>query len=219
MLKVVICDDHPVCREGLKKAFSQTSDIRVVAEASTGPELRARVQDTPCDAVILDVSLPGASGLDVLEELSRRSPAVPVLVLSMYAADEYAVSALRHGAAGYVPKDRPISEVIAAVRKVASGGKYVGVDQAELLAEEVGRHKRRKREGFSGRELQVMQGLASGLGIREIAQRLRISPSTIGTHRARILGKLGLRTTTELIRYALEHGLLEGPGGPTQGPG
>jgi two-component system invasion response regulator UvrY len=209
MIKVVICDDHPVCREGLKKAFSQTSDIRVAAEAQTGPELKEVLQVTPCDAVILDISLPGSNGLEVLKDLANRRPSVPVLILSMHTEDQYAIRALRLGASGYLPKDSPMPDLIAALRKVASGRKYISATQAEMLADEFRGGQKPAMERLSDRELQVMLELASGLGIKEIAQKLCISPSTVGSHRTRILGKLGLRTTADLVRYAVENQLLE----------
>ncbi len=208
MMKVIICDDHPVCCEGLKTAFSQTTDMRAVGEAHTGPELLELLESTPCDAVILDVSLPGASGLEVLAELTGRRPAVPVLMLSMHGSDEYAIRALRLGAAGYLPKDTSVSELIAAIRKVVAGGRYVSAAQADMLAEELRRGQLPSREKLSERERQVLLGLAAGHGISEIARELRVSPSTVGTHRNRVLDKLGLRTNADLIRYAVENRLL-----------
>ena len=209
MIKVVICDDHPVCCEGLKKAFAQTSDIRVAGEAHDGPELMEVLGGTFCDVVILDISLPRSNGLEVLKGLAGRRPPVPVIILSMHPEDQYAVRALRLGAAGYLAKDSPISELIGALRKVAAGGKYVSTSQAELLAEEFQRGQKPAIERLSDRELQVMLKLAAGEGIKEIAHNLSISPSTIGSHRARILRKLGLRTNADLVRFAVVNQLLK----------
>jgi len=209
MIKVVVCDDHPVCCEGLRKAFSQTQDIRVAAEAHTGQELMEVLRATPCDAIILDISLPGANGLEVLKDLANRRSPVPVLILSMHAEDQYAIRALRLGAAGYLPKDSPMQELIAAIRKIASGHKYISATQAEMLADEFRHGQKPPIDRLSDRELQVMLELAAGLGIKEIAQKFSISPSTIGSHRARILAKLGLRTNADLIRYAVENELLK----------
>jgi DNA-binding NarL/FixJ family response regulator len=167
------------------------------------------LRDTPCDAVILDISLPGANGLEVLKDLASRQYAVPVLIMSMHAEDQYAIRALRLGAAGYLPKDSPMSELISALRKVASGHKYISSTQAEMLADEFRGGQKPAMERLSDRELQVMLELASGLGIKEIAQKLCISPSTIGSHRSRILTKLGLRTNADLVRYAVENQLLK----------
>jgi two-component system invasion response regulator UvrY len=209
MLKVVICDDHPVCREGLKKAFSQTADIRVAGEARSGPELMDVLQGSPCDALILDISLPGSNGLEVLRDLAAQRPSLPVLILSMHPEDQFAIRALRLGAAGYLPKDSPMSELIGALRKVASGGKYVSSRQAEMLAGEFRRGSKPALERLSDRELQVMLKLAAGEGIKEIANGLCLSSSTIGSHRSRILRKLGLRSNADLVRFAVENNLLK----------
>jgi DNA-binding NarL/FixJ family response regulator len=206
MIKVVICDDHPVVREGMKVAFAQTPDIRVVAEASTGAELLEIVGSTRLSAVILDISLPGSNGLDVLKDLASRRLNVPVLILSMHPEGQYALRALRLGAAGYLPKDSPMPEVIAALRKVASGGKYISPAQGELLAEEFGRGRAAPLERLSDR---VLLELASGQGIKQIAHKLCISPSTVGSHRTRLLAKLGLHTGADLVRFAVENQLLE----------
>jgi two-component system invasion response regulator UvrY len=209
MIKVALCDDHPVVREGLKVAFAQTPDIRVTAEASSGSELLEVLRATKCNAVILDISLPGSSGLEVLKDLSTRGVAVPVLILSMHPESQYALRALRLGAAGYLPKDSPMPDLIAAVRKVASGGKYISAGQGELLAEELRRGRKAPIERLSDRELQVLLELASGQGIKQIAHKLNISPSTVGSHRTRLLNKLGLRTGADLVRFAVENQLLE----------
>ena len=209
MIKVLLCDDHPVVREGLKVAFAQTPDIRVVAEAASGAQLLELLPSTRCSAIILDISLPGASGLEVLKDLANRGSGVPVLVLSMHPESQYALRALRLGAAGYLPKDSPMPELIAALRKVASGGKYITAGQGELLAEELRRGRKPPIERLSDRELQVLLELASGQGIKQIAHKLCISPSTVGSHRTRLLAKLGLRTGADLIRFAVENQLLE----------
>jgi len=209
MIKVALCDDHPVVREGMKVAFAQTPDIRVVAEASSGAELLEILASTRCNAVILDISLPGASGLEVLKDLANRKLTVPVLILSMHPESQYALRALRLGASGYLPKDSPVPELIAALRKVASGGKYISPAQGELLAEEFRRGRKPPVERLSDRELQVLLELASGQGIKQIAHKLCISPSTVGSHRTRVLSKLGLHTSADLVRFAVENQLLE----------
>jgi DNA-binding NarL/FixJ family response regulator len=209
MIKVVLCDDHPVVREGLKVAFAQTPDIRVAAEASSGAELLEILGATRCSAVILDISLPGSSGLEVLKDLANRQITVPVLILSMHPESQYALRALRLGAAGYLPKDSPMPELIGALRKVAAGGKYISPAQGELLAEEFQRGRKQPLERLSDRELQVLLELASGQGIKQIAHKLCISPSTVGSHRTRLLAKLGLRTGADLVRFAMENQLLE----------
>ena len=209
MLNVVICDDHPIFREGLKTALSMVDDIAVVGEASSGPELVEVVAKTPCNVILLDIALPGPDGLEVLKDLAYRGNKVPVLTLSMYPEDHYALRAFRAGAAGYLTKNSPMPQLVEALRKVAGGGRYVSPAMAERLADEVHRGSKPGHEKLSDREYQVFMKLVSGQGIKEIASDLSISPSTIGTHRARILEKLGLRTRAELIRYAMEHQLGE----------
>ena len=209
MLNVVICDDHPIFREGLKTALSMVDDIAVVGEAASGPELLEVLARTPCNAILLDIALPGPDGIEVLKDLAYRGNRVPVLALSMYPEDHYALRAFRGGAAGYLTKNSPMPLLIEALRKVAGGGRYVSPAMAERLADEVQGGGKPGHERLSDREYQVLLKLVSGQGIKEIAGELGISPSTIGTHRARILEKLGLKTRAELIRYAMEHQLVK----------
>ena len=208
MLNVVICDDHPIFREGLKTALSMVDDIAVVGEAGSGPELLEVLARTPCNAILLDIALPGPDGIEVLKDLAYRGNRVPVLALSMYPEDHYALRAFRGGAAGYLTKNSPMPQLVEALRKVAGGGRYVSPAMAERLADEVQGGGKPGHERLSDREYQVLLKLVSGQGIKEIAGELGISPSTIGTHRARILEKLGLKTRAELIRYAMEHQLV-----------
>ena len=209
MLNVVICDDHPIFREGLKTALSMVDDIAVVGEAASGPELLEVLARTPCNAILLDIALPGPDGIEVLKDLAYRGNRVPVLALSMYPEDHYALRAFRGGAAGYLTKNSPMPQLVEALRKVAGGGRYVSPAMAERLADEVQGGGKPGHERLSDREYQVLLKLVSGQGIKEIAGELGISPSTIGTHRARILEKLGLKTRAELIRYAMEHQLVK----------
>jgi DNA-binding NarL/FixJ family response regulator len=209
MLNVVICDDHPLFREGLKTALSRMEDIAVVGEAGSGPELLEVVGRTPCDVVLLDIALPGPNGLEVLKDLAYRGNRIPVLTLSMYPEDHYALRAFRAGAAGYLTKSSPMPQLVEALRKVAAGGRYVSPAMAERLADEVSGGAKAGHDRLSDREYEVLMKLVTGRGIKEIAVELSITPSTIGTHRARILEKLGLRTRAELIRYAVEHRLVE----------
>jgi DNA-binding NarL/FixJ family response regulator len=208
MLNVVICDDHPIFREGLKTALSIVDDIAVVGEASSGPELLEVLARTPCNAILLDIALPGPDGIEVLKDLAYRDNRVPVLALSMYPEEHYALRAFRGGAAGYLTKNSPMPQLVEALRKVAGGGRYVSPAMAERLADEIQGGGKPGHEKLSDREYQVLLKLVSGKEIKEIAGELSISPSTIGTHRARILQKLGLRTRAELIRYAMEHQLV-----------
>ena len=233
MIRVVICDDHPIFREGLKKTLSVHPDIRVVGEAGTAAELLERLADTPCDVLVLDISLPDRNGLEVLGELRAASgppkpggpplkagsplkagpaaaPVPAVVVLSMHSEQQYAVRAIRAGASAYIEKASVPLELVNALRKAASGGLYVSPGQAEQLALEVRDGAAMPAHGdLSERELQVLRLLGEGQAIKQIAHRMSLSPSTIATYRARVLLKLKLKTTAELIHYALDQGLVE----------
>jgi DNA-binding NarL/FixJ family response regulator len=206
---VLICDDHPIFREGLKKTLSAHADIRVVGEAGSGAELLQQLPLTPCDVLVLDISLPDRSGLEVLGELRAAGGGPAVVVLSMHSEQQYAVRAIRAGASAYIEKASVPLELVNALRKAASGGVYISPAQAEQLALEVsGRAPVPAHGQLSERELQVLRLLGEGQGIKQIAHRMSLSPSTIATYRARILAKLKLKTTAELIHYALDQGLL-----------
>ena len=207
--RVLIVDDHAVVRHGVRQVLTEEAGPFTFGEAGNAAEAMHRILSREWNLIILDISLPGKSGFDLLKEIRFAKPKIPILVLSMHPEDQYAVRALRLGAAGYLAKDSPMSELIGALRKVASGGKYISASQAELLAGEFQRGQKPAIERLSDRELQVMLKLAAGEGIKEIAHNLSISPSTIGSHRARILRKLGLRTNADLVRFAVEHHLLK----------
>jgi two-component system invasion response regulator UvrY len=207
---VVICDDHPIVREGLKKTLAQYPDVAVAGEAGTGSELLELLRTTPCEVVVLDISLPDRNGLDVLKQLhaERRGPAV--IVLSMHSEEQYAVRAIKAGARGYLEKASIPEDLITALRKVAAGGVHVSPSLAERLALELsGDAVALPHERLSDREYQVLRSLAAGKSIKQIAQELFLSPTTVATYRARVLDKLKLRTTAELIHYAVEQRLLE----------
>ena len=210
MLTVMICDDHPLFREGVKKILGRFHDIAVEGEAGSGPELLEALAVRRFDVVILDLSLPGQNGLDVLSRLRGIEGAPAVLILSMHPEAEYAVRALKAGAAGYVEKASVPEELITAIRRVASGGKYVSPGLAERLALELdGGRERAPHEDLSDREYQVLCLLALGKSLKEIAHELFLSPPTIGTYRSRVLQKLKLHNTAELIAYAIRHRLLD----------
>jgi len=208
MLRVVICDDHPIFREGLKKTLSFAPDIRVAGEAGSGAELLRLLEQAPCDVLILDISLPDLSGLELLKLLRERRRGPAVVVLSMHSEEQYAVRALRAGARGYLEKAGVPDELLAALRKVAAGGVYVSQPLAERLALELSSGEA-AGEVLSDREIQVLRLLASGRGVKQIAGELSLSPTTVATYRTRVLAKLRLDSTAELVRYALEHHLLE----------
>ncbi len=210
MIRLIICDDHPIFREGLKKIVSQSRDIVVEDEASDGRELMEKLKSRQCDVISLDISFPGANGLDLLKTLQSAYPRLAVLILSMHPEEQYAVRALKAGAAGYVAKGSVPSEMLIAIRKVAAGGKYVSPTVAEQLVLDLdGKRERPLHEELSEREYQVLHMLASGRSVKEIANELFLSPPTIGTYRARILVKLHLKNTVELIHYAITHRLLD----------
>lgn len=210
MIRILIADDHALVREGLKKTLKSETDMKVVGEATNAQEVLQCVQLEQPDIVLLDISMPGRSGLEVLEELKHNSPQLPVLILSMYPEDRFAVRAFKSGASGYITKAGAVKELVEAIRTVMCGGKYVTARAAAQLASEVGTdHTRLPHETLSNREFEVMRRLAAGKKIGAIANELGLSPSTVHTYRARVLEKMNLQTIPELTRYAIEHGLIE----------
>lgn len=208
MIHVLVADDHPIMREGVRRLLADTTDIRVTAEATRGDEVLAALDATPVDVVVLDVAMPGKGFLEVLRTLRERHPAVRVIVLSGHGEAEYAVRALKTGASGYVTKERSPDELIAAIRKAHGGGTYVSASLAEQLAREVSDPTAALGPGqLSEREHEVLRLMGAGKSAKEIAARLNLSPKTVSTYRTRMLDKLGLKTTAELIRYAVRHGL------------
>ncbi len=209
MIRIVLCDDHPLLREGLKAVLAQFSDLKVTAEASSGAELLETVRSRTVDVVMLDLSLPDRSGLELLKDLQGEPKPPAVVVLTMHPEEQYAVRALRAGAAAYLEKGSAPEELVAAVRKVAAGGRYVTSSLAELLAAGLATPSEAPHESLSDREYQVLCRLASGRSIKDIAGELFLSPTTVATYRSRILEKLGLGTTAEMVRYAVDHRLIE----------
>jgi two-component system invasion response regulator UvrY len=211
MKRILLADDHDVVRQGLKQILVEATPDAVFGDASSGSEVLKLVRSAPWDVVVLDISLPDRSGLDVLKELRQSDPGLPVLVLSMHPEEQFAVRVLRAGAAGYLTKRSAPQELVAAVRKVLAGGKYVTQSLAEKLAAVVdfGRPSGEPHERLSDREYQVFRMLASGQTVKEIGEELSLTPQTVSTHRARILEKMGLETNAELAQYARRAGLLE----------
>ncbi|HOJ13347.1 MAG TPA: response regulator transcription factor [Deltaproteobacteria bacterium] len=210
MIRVLVADDHPIVREGVKQILSETEDIIVSDEASTGKEALDLVLKNAYDVVILDISMPGRDGLETLKELKSARPKTPVLILSIYPEEHYAVRVLRAGAAGYVAKASAPDELIAAIRKVASGGRYLSPKAAERLTYELDRDfSKPLHEQLSDREHQVMRLMASGKSIKEIAAELCLSIKTVSTYRGRVFEKLGVSTNAALVLYALKNGLID----------
>ena len=210
MIRVLVADDHAVVRRGVLQILADAPDIVVAGEASTGREVLQAVWKNNLDVLVLDIAMPDGGGLEVLKQLRTLKPDLRVLILSMYPERQYAVRALKAGAAGYLTKDSAPDELITAIRRAAQGGKYISQSLAEKLAVEVGDEvEKEPHETLSDREYQVTCLLAAGKTVTEIATELSLSAKTVSTYRARTLKKLGLRNTAEIIRYALERGLVE----------
>ena len=210
MIRVLIADDHAVFRRGLKEILRDAFSSISFEEPKTAQETLDYVRRSPCEIVILDISMPGKSGLDILDDLKRMRPKLPTLVLSMHPEEQFARRALKAGASGYLTKDSVPEELQSAVKRVLGGGRYVSVSLAESLAEDLGQGTDRPaHELLSDREFQVLRMLASGKTVKQVADEIALSVKTVSTYRARILEKTGLKTTAELIRYALRNHLVE----------
>jgi len=208
--KILIADDHPVVREGLKQILRETSGTIVVDEAGTSQEVLNKVWENDYDVVLLDISLPDRSGLDVLKELKRAKPQLGILVVSVHSEEQYAVRAIKAGASGYLTKESAPDELIAAIQKVSLGRKYISSSLAEKLASalEVDAEKP-LHETLSDREYQVMCMTASGKMVKEIAGELMLSAKTISTYRSRILTKMRMKSSAQLTHYAIKHRLVD----------
>lgn len=209
MIRVLIADDHTLFREGLKKIIAGTSDIVVAGEASNGNEVLARLKDERYDVLVLDIAMPGKDGLDVLKETRARYQGLPVLMLSMFPEEQFATRVLKAGAAGYLTKESVPEVLIMAIRKVARGEKYVSESLAEKLVSGLSDDARKSpHERLSDREYQILCLIASGKRMKEIANQLSLSPTTISTYRSRILEKMGMASNAELTLYASRNHLL-----------
>lgn len=209
MIRILIADDHSVVRQGIVQIMSGYTDIQVVGEAENGFSAVEMADPAFCDVVLLDISMPGKNGLEVLKEIKTNHPSIQVLMLSMYPEEQYALRALRLGASGYLTKSSAPDELLSALRKVAAGGKYVTSSLAEKLASSWDLDTERPRhELLSDREFQVMCLIAAGNTISEIAAELNLSVKTISTYRSRILEKMGMDNNAELIHYAIKNKLV-----------
>ena len=210
MIKILIADDHPIVRKGLKNIIKETSDMTVADEASNGQEVIKKALKKDFDIVVLDISMPGRSGLDILKELKIHKPKLSVLVLSVHPEEHYAVRALKAGASGYLTKESAPEELIKAIYRISLGKKYISSSLAEKLALDLDINSERPpHEALSDREFEVMCLIASGKTIKEIASELFLSIKTISTYRSRILEKMRLKSNAELIHYAIKHKLVE----------
>ena len=209
MIKILIADDHAIVREGLKQIIRETSDMVVAGEASTAQEVLEKVWKNDYDVVLLDISMPGRSGLDILKQLKSQRPELPILILTIHPEEQYAVRVLRAGASGYLTKESAPDELIKAIRKVSMGRKYVSSTLAEKLATEVDIISEKPlHQALSDREYEVMCMIASGKTVKEIAEELCLSIKTISTYRSRILEKMKMKSNAELIHYAIQNRLV-----------
>ncbi len=209
MIKVLCVEDHAIVREGLKQILADTDDIIVADEAVDGDEAVKKFSEAAFDIVVLDISLPGKSGFEVMKDLKSIRPVTPVLILSMYPEDLYALRAFKAGASGYLSKESATTELITAIRKVSGGGKYISPELAENIAGNLGEDNGRPlHDKLSAREYQILCMIASGKTGKEIACELQLSAKTVSTYRSRVLEKTGMRTSAELTHYALQNGLV-----------
>ncbi len=207
MVRILLVDDHAVVRRGVRAILEDQLHGASVAEAGSGDEALAALQE-PFDAVVLDLSMPGRSGIDLLAEIKHRWPKLPVLIMSLHAEDQFAVRALRAGASGYLTKAAAPEVLVEAVQKVTRGGRYISGAVAERLAADLGGRASVPHERLSDREFEVMRGIADGKTVSEIALRMHLSVKTVSTYRTRLLDKMGMGSNAELTRYAIENGLV-----------
>lgn len=210
MIRIVIADDHAIVREGLKRIVSSVDGMQVAGEAANGAEVMQRVRETLFDVLMLDLSMPGRSGMELIKLVHTEKPKLRILVLSMHQELQYAVRAIKSGASGYLTKESAPAQLEQAIRKIAAGGAFISAEVAEQLAlgampgSEVSPHER-----LSNREFEVFHLLVAGVSVTDIAARLNLSVKTVSTHKANLMQKMGLQTQSELIRYALKHGLTD----------
>jgi two-component system, NarL family, invasion response regulator UvrY len=210
MIKALIVDDHPLVRGGVKSLLAETGDIRLMGEVSNSEETWRFLASRAVDVLLLDISMPGESGIRMLHTLSSHHPNVPVIVLTAHIEEQYGIIALQGGASGYVRKDNLPSELVSAIRKVVSGGKYIGAVLAEKLVDDLQRGNHRPlHESLSDREHQVMRLIAQEMNIKEIARHIGLSEKTISTYRARILEKMKMDNNAELLHYAYHERFVE----------
>jgi two-component system, NarL family, invasion response regulator UvrY len=213
-MNILVIDDHPVVRQGVRQILESEEGLRVAAEASSIEEAMPLLRDRCFDVLVLDINLPGSNGLEALAEVQREAPELPILIFSIHSEEHLAMRALKNGARGFLNKENAPEELVRAVRKLAAGGSYVSSRLAEWLALEVsGRRRSLPHESLSDREYQVMCLIASGKTVSQIAEALHRSPNTISTYRARILAKMGIRNNAELTLYAINNRLIASPPG------
>lgn len=210
MIRVFIVDDHVIFREGLKKVLSTVPDVTVVGEAGDGSDAIERIRQDGCDVVVLDLGLPGVSGLNVLQILKGKFPSLPIIVMSIHTEEEYAVMVVKAGGSGYLTKESVPGDLIKAIRKAVRGETYVSEPVGELLVDELRSPSHsRLHERLSSMEYQVFSSIVKGKSIKEISRELRLARPTVSTYRTRVLQKMNMKTNVELARYAARHHLDE----------
>ena len=210
MIRIVIADDHAIVREGLKRIVDSADDLQVVGEAADGTEVMERVREIVFDVLVLDLSMPGRSGMELIKLVKAQQPRLRILVLSMHQELQYAVRAIKSGASGYLTKESAPAQLVLALRKIAGGGAYISAEVAEQLA--LGAMPGAQadvHESLSDREMQVFRSLAAGVSVTDIASRLNLSVKTVSSHKANLMHKMSLANQSELVRYAIRHGLAE----------
>ena len=209
MLNLLIADDHSIVRRGLRQIHEETPDIQVSGAAANGREVMEKVRARSWDALVLDLAMPGASGLDVLKQVKEHSPSLPVLILSMHEQDQYAGRALKAGASGYLPKESAPEELVNAIRRICAGGKYLTVEQVlKLGCLSQNADEQLPHEKLSDREFQVLRLIASGKAVSQIGVELKLSVKTVSTYRMRLLEKMRLKNNAELTHYGVKNGLV-----------
>jgi DNA-binding NarL/FixJ family response regulator len=210
VIRVLLADDHAIVRAGLREILESTGDIEVLAEAMNGHEALSAVRDADFDIAVLDLSMPGRSGIELIRLIKEARPTLRLLILTMHSEEQYAVRALKAGASGYLTKESAADELVAAVRRIASGGAYISPETAERLAHDAGPGRSDlPHRALSNREYEVFRMIVAGKSITEIGGALNLSVKTISTHKSRILEKMGLASQAELVRYAVENKLLD----------
>lgn len=209
-IKILIADDHAIVREGLKQIVAEEKDMIVAGEAENAARLLNLLQEKVFDIIVLDINMPGRSGLEALKDIKQNFPHLPVLILSMFSEDQYGLRAIKAGASGYLKKASAPTELVSAIRKIILGGKYINQSLAEKLADNFGDNKKEMlHEKLSDREYQIMCNIALGKTAEEIAQDLSISINTVYTYRTRIFEKMSMRSNVELTKYVLQNKLIE----------
>lgn len=210
MIKILIADDHPVVRRGLREMLAEVGDIFIGGEAGSAPEVIELVRNERWDVVVLDISLPGGNGIELIDVIRRERPDARVLILTVFSEEQYAVRAIRAGAAGFLTKESAAEKLIEAIVKIANGGRYVTPELAETLASVLaGETSGQPHERLSDREFEILRMIASGRTVSQVAQDLALSVKTVSTHRTRILRKMNMKTNAELTHYAVRRGLVD----------